>query len=856
MHRLGSTRGIGAKGLFTGGGDRVADWLLRNGGTASVGGAIYWASTSQATGSILIENNTFRENRAFQGGGIYGHRGTVSLLSNTFINNTVALESAGVEPNQPGFESVLMQGGAAYLSSVDLLLGDSIFYTNQSTHSGGALAIVGHNQIDRLPPRVHNNLFLGNTAGRDGGAIVLTDGSEPNIVNCSILYNVATGSGFYDRGAGGGLSVTAGSRATTENCLLWGNTAYSGPQMSLLDPNGGDIYQLSYALVTHCMVQGGESGIATPPGGFLTYETNNIHTGTPGFVYDHITQPDQFIYNYSLANDSPCVDAGSIDLESPEPGKQPVLPLGRYAYTLRTDTQRDTDTIDIGYHRRKVGEYPVGDIDFSGVVDLLDVAAMTTYYMQMCQYPDWCEGADLNKSGMVTPVDMAHLAQLFGAGDVTAPVPNPPQWLIIPTANSSTSITMTAVTGRDNSGNAVEYLFESVSSGGTSSGWQTSPTYTDTGLTTGQEYGYMFKMRDVIPDDPGRHNETGWSPALYGYAGEDGRAPNPNPSQWEVAPYATSSTSVAMTAVTAIDASGVEYYFRCESGHNGYDSGWQSSPSFINTGLTSATQYTYSVRTRDKSTAKNTGGLSEVRSAFTFSEPDTTPPTPAQVQWLIRPYAYSDTGAFMGAVLANDVSGVEYYFECTRGGHDYDSGWQLSNYYEVTGLMPDTTYTFVAHVRDRSPNRNVCVPSTAVTFTTLTVITGVGIPPFPNPMDFSGTSAWSGASTGVPTQVLAFEIDEPLAGPVGYYHVMTALPAFDFTGSPLGVEYYFECVTYPKLSSGWIAWIFDEGGTLGSFYYVRVGDINWPKKYVWRVKARDIWGIETQWSPGYMAGGN
>jgi hypothetical protein len=122
-------------------------------------------------------------------------------------------------------------------------------------------------------------------------------------------------------------------------------------------------------------------------------------------------------------------------------------------------------------------------------------------------------------------------------------------------------------------------------------------------------------------------------------------------------------------------------------------------------------------------------------------------------------------------------------------------------------------------------------------------------------MNFSGPSAWDGAETGVPTQVIAYEVAEPIVGLLGYYHVMTAMGAVDSTGSTVGVQYYFQCVTYPKLSSGWISWVYETTGTLGSFYYVRVGDLGWPKTYVWRVRARDISGNTTAWSPAYLAGG-
>ena len=58
-----------------------------------------------------------------------------------------------------------------------------------------------------------------------------------------------------------------------------------------------------------------------------------------------------------------------------------------------------------------------------------------------------------------------------------------------------------------------------------------------------------------------------------------------------------------MTATTATDPSGVEYFFECTAG-GGHSSAWQDSPTYTDTGLTAATQYSYRVRARDKSAAQ------------------------------------------------------------------------------------------------------------------------------------------------------------------------------------------------------------------------------------------------------------
>lgn len=90
--------------------------------------------------------------------------------------------------------------------------------------------------------------------------------------------------------------------------------------------------------------------------------------------------------------------------------------------------------------------------------------------------------------------------------------------------------------------------------------------------------------------------------------------PAPDPMTWDIVPYVTSPTSIAMTATTATDESGVEYYFECLTA-GGHDSGWQDSTTYEDIGLTSGTTYTYRVKARDKSPNQNETGWSGEESA-------------------------------------------------------------------------------------------------------------------------------------------------------------------------------------------------------------------------------------------------
>lgn len=89
--------------------------------------------------------------------------------------------------------------------------------------------------------------------------------------------------------------------------------------------------------------------------------------------------------------------------------------------------------------------------------------------------------------------------------DEHAPYPNPMTWDAEPTVVISGAVTLKATIAADLTG--VEYYFSCTSGGGHDSGWQTSPVYTDSGLTDNAIYNYKVKARDTSSS----HNETGWS---------------------------------------------------------------------------------------------------------------------------------------------------------------------------------------------------------------------------------------------------------------------------------------------------------------------------------------------------------
>ncbi len=304
--------------------------------------------------------------------------------------------------------------------------------------------------------------------------------------------------------------------------------------------------------------------------------------------------------------------------------------------------------------------------------------------------------------------------------DTDPPTPDPATFSSAPSADSESAISMTATTGTDVTG-PVYYYFDETSeeNGGTDSGWQTSPNYTDDGLDASTQYTYTVQMRDSV----GTPNVgTASSPANATTNAPDATAPTPNPATWASAPSADSESAISMTATTGADATGpVEYFFDETTGGTGAtDSEWQTSPDYTDSDLAASTQYTYTVQMRDSASTPNVGTVSSGASATTDT-PDTTAPTPNPATFASAPSADSDSAISMTATTGSDATDpVEYYFdETTDGSGATDSGWQTSPNYTDDGLDADTQYTYTVQMRDsETPTPNVGTASSPANATT------------------------------------------------------------------------------------------------------------------------------------------
>jgi hypothetical protein len=202
-------------------------------------------------------------------------------------------------------------------------------------------------------------------------------------------------------------------------------------------------------------------------------------------------------------------------------------------------------------------------------------------------------------------------------------------------------ITMTATKVSSPSGK-VEYKFDRTLPTTATSGWQSSPTWTQSGLTTGTSYTYTVTVRD------GRGNTSSPSAPAAALARDDAGPALPiAAAHWQMLPYATIDNKVSMTAQSASDPSGVQYYFHCVSG-GGPDSGWQSSATYL-TPVQADGTYIYQYKVRDVSARNN-------ESAYSTTYPAKITPTTgyhsatfAQVGTLPDDYLVTFTGVVMQA---------------------------------------------------------------------------------------------------------------------------------------------------------------------------------------------------------------
>jgi len=207
----------------------------------------------------------------------------------------------------------------------------------------------------------------------------------------------------------------------------------------------------------------------------------------------------------------------------------------------------------------------------------------------------------------------------------------------------------------------------------------------------------------------------------------DSDGPTPSTMTWAVNPYSISSSSIGMTATTAVDISlPIEYNFACVSGGAGCtQSGWQTGTSYTATGLDANTTYEFTVQARDAIPNLNTA--SAPSSATTDLPPPNAPSsfsaaavsqtqidlawvdnssnedgfnlrrTTDQLNWFNLPNQVANTTAYNDNNSGSGLTaGTQYFYEIRSFSNvNGDSAWVSAN---ATTLedAPDGTPTDLA----------------------------------------------------------------------------------------------------------------------------------------------------------------
>ena len=172
-------------------------------------------------------------------------------------------------------------------------------------------------------------------------------------------------------------------------------------------------------------------------------------------------------------------------------------------------------------------------------------------------------------------------AQITVTQETNPPSPNPMSFSSYPHELNTSQIAMTATTATDPSG-GIQYYFDYTSSptagpGGTDSGWQSSSSYTDSGLGPNEDYCYRVRARDTYGN-------------LTSYSAEDCDYTRAN--QPVLGSFSNiTQTSIQVNLGSDGNPSGTQYWIR--NATTGDYQSWSTSKSWVSSGLTCGTTYTF-----------------------------------------------------------------------------------------------------------------------------------------------------------------------------------------------------------------------------------------------------------------------
>ena len=238
----------------------------------STGAAIYMLN-----GTLTVTSNSFVNNRT--GGGIAQNGGSLNIHSTTFSNNSTIFEGGAIRKSNgtmtvtecefDGNSAAGGNGGAIIHQGGPTLINRSTFVNNRCTNNGGGVGATA-SLLD-----IVNCTFSGNEADNVGGGVYSTV-TGLDIVSCTLTGNIADADND-SFGDGGG--IWANTDVFTSN-LIAGNIDRGGecPDIGSVSSSQGynligTVGQYNFAANTSGDRYGDPNGVVTPNAGALESST-------------------------------------------------------------------------------------------------------------------------------------------------------------------------------------------------------------------------------------------------------------------------------------------------------------------------------------------------------------------------------------------------------------------------------------------------------------------------------------------------------------------------------------------------------------------------------------------------------
>jgi len=330
------------------------------------GGGILCENSSPTIRNCIITGNSadVRMIACGSGGGMANFNSNPSIINCKFIENVTECYGAGIYNH--GFSNPTIQ--------------NCIFNRNWALNSGGGICNFESN------PTVTNCIFSGNGAlGEGGGGMYNSKYSSPTIINCTFNDNWADfyGGGIYNRGD-----------STVSNCILWGNTAPTAPEIFGINTT-----------VSYSDLKGGWPGTGNIDADPCFVDANNsdYHLKSEGWRWDSVRRR----WDYDDVT-SWCIDAGNPGCAlADELLSVPDDPNNIYGQNIRINMGAYGGTAEASMP--PLDWRNIGDLTNDWGVDFNDMAVFSIYWLESGQ----CIPSDLNRNQSVNFTDFSIFADMW-----------------------------------------------------------------------------------------------------------------------------------------------------------------------------------------------------------------------------------------------------------------------------------------------------------------------------------------------------------------------------------------------------------------------------------------------------------